>query len=75
MRVELFRIQLLASWSSPVIMRYARLAPLTGLTEHVQELQTTNNVAKIIAKMLEDIGGMRDVIKRLGREHEQIDEH
>ena len=63
MRVELFRIQLLARWASPVIMRYARLAPLTGLTEHVQELQTTNNVAKIIAKMRNDIGSMKDMFK------------
>ena len=63
MSVELFRIQLLARWSSPVIMRYARLAPLTGLTENVQELQTTNNVAKIIAKLRKDIGGMKDMFK------------
>ena len=36
MRLEMFRIQLLARWSHRVIIYYARLAPLTGLTEHVK---------------------------------------
>ena len=44
-------------------MRYARLAPLSGLTEHVQELETTNNVAKIIAAMRKDIGGTKEMFK------------
>ena len=35
-RVELFRVQLLARWASSVIVHYARLAPLHGLTEHVK---------------------------------------
>ena len=48
LRMELYRIQLLARWSSPVIMHYARLAPLTNITEHVRELQVAENMSNMI---------------------------
>ena len=58
LRMELFRIQLMARWSSPVIMRYARLSPLTDITDHVKELQVSNNLAKIVDRIRKDVKGM-----------------
>ena len=44
LRIELFRIQLLARWASPVIMHYARNAPLEALTGLVKEAITTDSL-------------------------------
>ena len=67
-RVEIFRIQLLARWSHRVITHYARMAPLTGLTEHVRELQTVNSLSKVI----EDLKESLDMLKS---KHTNLEEH
>ena len=58
-RVELLRIQLLARWSSPIILHYARLAPLTGLTEHLKELEEVNSLGKVVKALKDDIASMQ----------------
>ena len=57
--LELFRIQLLARGSSPVIMRYCRIAPLTTITYHVKEHQAAKNVSTFIAGLKKDVKSMR----------------
>ena len=56
LRMELYRTQLLARWCYPVIMHYARWAPLTNITEHVRELQVAENMSKVI----KNVKGGRD---------------
>ena len=63
--LELFRIQLLARWSSPVIMRYCRLAPLSSITDHVREHQATNSVAKFLASLKKDVSGMSSQMAKM----------
>ena len=60
--LELYRIQLLARWSSPVVMRYCRLAPLSSITDHVREHQAANNVSKLIAGIKNDVKSMKNQI-------------
>ena len=48
LQLELFKIQLMARWSSPIIMRYARSASLQGLTAHVADLQSGSSLAKTL---------------------------
>ena len=67
-RLEMFRIQLLARWSHKVITHYARLAPLTGLTEHVRELQTVNSLATVIEEL-------RTSVAELKAKHTNIEDH
>ena len=55
-RVDMFRIQLMARWASAEVLHYARLAPLSGMTDHVRELQSTNSLGKVIR----DIQGSLD---------------
>ena len=67
-RSDMFRNQLLARWSHKVITHYARLAPLTGLTEHVRELQTVNSLACVIEEL-------RTSVAELKAKHVNIEEH
>ena len=55
--MELYRIQLMARWSSPIIMRYARLSPLSSITEHARELQTSNSIAKMVDRLRREVSG------------------
>ena len=57
-RVDMFRIQLMARWASAEVLHYARLAPLTGLTDHVRELQTTNSLGKVIRDIQGSLGDL-----------------
>ena len=51
LKVELYRIQLLARWQSPVIMHYARLAPLKSLTDQVKDVQSAMSLGKLMAEV------------------------
>ena len=65
LRMELFRIQLMARWSSPVIMRYARLSPLSNITDHVRGLQTSNNMAKIVDRIRREVSGVTQQLAKM----------
>ena len=54
--VDTYRIELLGRWGSDVVMRYAKLAPLTNLTEHVRDLQTTATLSDVIAELRTSLG-------------------
>ena len=65
LRMELFRTQLMARWSSPIIMRYARLSPLSDITDHVRELQTSNNMAKLAGRIRPEVSGVTQQLANL----------
>ena len=49
--LELFKLQLLARWSSDVILRYVRESPLKTLTSDYLRKQGANSVDEILAAM------------------------
>ena len=63
--VELQRIQLLARWSSPIILHYARLAPLSGLTAHLRELEEVNSLGKVVKAPKDEITNMNTKLKSM----------
>ena len=63
--MELYRIQLMARWSSPVIMRYARLSPLSSITDYVRELQTSNSMAKLVDQIRRDVSGVTQQLAQM----------
>ena len=48
LNLGLSKVQLLARWGSPVILHYARLAPLQGLTAHIKVLNSVGSLGKIV---------------------------
>ena len=48
LNLGLSKVQLLARWGSPVILHYARLAPLQGLTAHSKVLNSVGSLGKIV---------------------------
>ena len=64
-RLELFRVQLLARWASPVILHYARLAPLVGLTEHVRELQEVESLSTVANGIQQGLTGIEAKLRAL----------
>ena len=58
LNVDMFRIQLLGRWGSDVVMRYARLAPIKHITEHVQELQSTSSLTEVIKELRESLADL-----------------
>ena len=71
LRMELHRIQLLARWSSPVIMHYARLAPLANVAEHVRELQVADNMSDMVKKIEGRRGEHGKSSQHHGRDHKE----
>ena len=65
LRMELYRIQLMARWTSQVIMRYARLSPLSSITDHVRELQTSNSMAKLVDRIRRDVAGVTQQLAQM----------
>ena len=65
LRMELFRIQLMARWSSPVVMRYARLSPLSNITDQVRELRTSNNMANIVDRIRREVTGVTQQLAKI----------
>ena len=55
----------MARWSSPVIMRYARLRPLSNITDHVRELQTSNDMANIVDRIRREIMGVTQQLAKM----------
>ena len=53
--LEIYKIQLLARWASPVILHYARAAPLRNITEAVRDLNDINSLGKVIRTLKNDI--------------------
>ena len=65
MRLDLFRIQLLARWASAIVLHYARLAPLKDITEHVRELETANSLGKVIKALKDDLASMKKKMAKM----------
>ena len=57
--LELFKIQLLARWASPVILHYAQLAPLEGITRQVKHLKDTKSLGELIQELRGDIAAIK----------------
>ena len=65
MGLELFKIQLLARWASPIIMRYAAAAPLQAVTGDFRRLRQQATLDDVIKEL-------RDLLKRAGPERKLI---
>ena len=46
--LRIYQIELMARWKSPMILHYARSAPLTRLTQQFQDLTTRQNLNEIL---------------------------
>ena len=62
LNLELWKIQLLARWASPLILHYARLAPLAGITQQVKELTETRTLGKLIEELRQDMRSMKETL-------------
>ena len=51
MGLELFKIQLLARWASPIIMRYAATAPLRAITGDFRRLRQQSSLDDVIKEV------------------------
>ena len=60
MGLELFKIQLLAWWASPIIMRYAAAAPLRAITGHFRRLRQQASLDDVIKEV-------RDQLRKSGK--------
>ena len=65
LQLELFKIQLLARWSSPIILHYARSAPLVGMTAHVASLQSGTSLAKTLREFKGSLASVNAKLARL----------
>ena len=65
MRLDLYRIQLIARWASAIVLHYARLAPLKDITEHVRELGTVNSLGKVIKYLKDDLTQMKKKLLKM----------
>ena len=63
--LELWKIQLLARWASAQILHYARLAPLTGLTAQVRELQSSSSLGKMLEELRSSVGQLSSELASL----------
>jgi len=52
--VEIIKIMVLARWSSEVVLRYVKDAPLVGLSEQVKTLEDKKDLARSLAKASDD---------------------
>ena len=52
--VEIIKIMVLARWSSEVVLRYVKDAPLVGLSEQVKTLEDKKDLARLLAKASDD---------------------
>ena len=57
--LELCKIQLLARWAWPVVLHYARLAPLEGITRQVKDLNDTKSLGKLLQELKGDIAAIK----------------
>ena len=60
MGLELFKIQLLARWASPIIMRYAATAPLRAITGDFRRLRQQASRDDVMKEV-------RDQLKKSGK--------
>ena len=65
MGLELFKIQLLARWASPIIKRYAAAAPLQAVPGDFRRLRQQASLDDVIKEV-------RDQLKKAGPERKQI---
>lgn len=66
LQLDLFKIQLLARWQSPIILHYVRLTPLSGVTAAVATLQTKRSLDEVSGDLTRTDGEVRDLRKTLG---------
>ena len=59
MGIEIFKIQLLARWASPVVMHYAREAPMATITAQFKSAMMKDTSGDLIAKLTKGIGPSR----------------
>jgi len=52
--IEIIKIMVLARWSSEVVLRYVKDAPLIGLSEQVKSLEDKRDLARSLAKAADD---------------------
>ena len=83
--IEIFKIQLLARWRSPIVLRYAQDAPLAALTTDFNTRRQANDLGQMIEavksgeasqrKKLEHIeASLIELIVREGELRERLDE-
>ena len=65
MRLDLYRIQLIARWASAMVLHYARLAPLKDITERVRELETVNSLGEVIKALTDDLASMKNKLAKM----------
>ena len=53
-RVEIIKMMVLARWSSEVVLRYVKDAPLIGLSDQVKTLEDKQDLARLLAKAADD---------------------
>lgn len=63
--LELFKLQLLARWSSAIVLHYARTAPLAELTTSVARLQSHRSLDDVLSTMRSSIDSLTTQIGTL----------
>ena len=63
--IELFKIQLLARWASPVVLHYAREAPLETLTTQVKSSIAGDTVKELVDKLRKEVDGLKAELAKL----------
>ena len=58
--VDVYRIRLLGESDSDVVMRYARMAPIKNITDHVRELQAVDSLGKVVKELRASMGELTD---------------
>ena len=72
LNLELFKVQLLARWGSPVILHYARLAPLQGLTAQIKDLNSVGSLGKIVSQLRSKVKAIRDAVPAMDEYTQQL---
>ena len=63
--VDLTKIQCMARWQSPMLLRYAKLAPLRTLTEEYRQLAKNEDAKHNTAMLDEKLSALQTVVKKL----------
>ena len=63
--IDIFKIQLLARWASPVVLHYARDAPMETITAQVKTALAKDTIGELINKLTKDVAMMETELKNM----------
>ena len=68
--IDLYKIELLARWRSPMIFHYARNAPTRAITQNVRDLTEKATLEQVVKNLAVKLDTLMDQVTELSRDQQ-----